>query len=452
MSQVQRLIPAAVFAALLLILSAASVAWGFGELSQKPGAAGCFSEDGSASGCQKGEALGGAAGVAVSPDGRNVYVTGFNSGSVAIFDRDPASGALSQKPAKAGCVSEDGSEGKCEDGKGLSGATGVAVSADGKSVYVAGAESDAVAVFARDPAGGGLAQLDGKAGCVSEDGSEEKCEDGKALDAPGGIGVSPDGRSVYVASSGSSGVASLDRDPASGALTQRLGGEEGCITDDGSQGTCRDGKGLSVAFGLAVSPDGQNVYVASIATAVAILDRDSEGKLSQSGAATGCISSDGSAGACQPARLIDRPIGVAVSPDGKDVYVAGIDPGGVTLAAAASSRSGAVSIFDRGADGTLAQRPGAAGCIAEGNALQSCQRGSGLSGADNVAVSPDNESVYVVASLPDQGGPPAGPPAADGGSVAVFDRDPRAGPSPRGPARPVASPMTGPTAARGVEP
>jgi DNA-binding beta-propeller fold protein YncE len=41
--------------------------------------------------------------------------------------------------------------GRCADGTGLIGATGVTVSPDGQNAYVASFDSDAVAVFDREP-------------------------------------------------------------------------------------------------------------------------------------------------------------------------------------------------------------------------------------------------------------------------------------------------------------
>ena len=83
----------------------------------------------------------------MSPDGQSVYVVSQSSGAAAVFERDPATGALAQKPGTAGCVSDDGTGGACQDGRELDDARGVAASEDGKSVYVASFESDAVAVF-----------------------------------------------------------------------------------------------------------------------------------------------------------------------------------------------------------------------------------------------------------------------------------------------------------------
>ena len=88
-----------------LSLGLTAVAWALGELSQKPGTAGCVSETGTGGACQNGKALEDALGVAASPDGKSVYVASFASDAVAVFDRDPGTGALSQKPGTAGCVS-----------------------------------------------------------------------------------------------------------------------------------------------------------------------------------------------------------------------------------------------------------------------------------------------------------------------------------------------------------
>ena len=86
--------------------------------------------------------------VAVSADGKNVYVTSANA--VVRFDRKQKSGVITEPAGSAGCVSEDGS-GPCTDGRGLSNAYVGAVSGDGKSVYVASLASDAVARFNRAP-------------------------------------------------------------------------------------------------------------------------------------------------------------------------------------------------------------------------------------------------------------------------------------------------------------
>ena len=72
----------------------------------------------------------------MSPDGRSAYVASFFSSAVDVFDRDTATGALVQKAGAAGCIADTPTAG-CTDGRSLAGPRGVAVSPDGLSVYVA---------------------------------------------------------------------------------------------------------------------------------------------------------------------------------------------------------------------------------------------------------------------------------------------------------------------------
>src|SRR5919199_1550490 len=114
-----------------------------------------------------------------------------------------AAGALTQPRGKAGCVSADGSH-RCANGHGLAdGVDAVAVSPDNKSVYAT--SHTAVARFKRNRHTGAIPQPAGKGGCVSEDGSG-RCADGHALSGVAWVAVSPDGRSVYAASTISNAI------------------------------------------------------------------------------------------------------------------------------------------------------------------------------------------------------------------------------------------------------
>ncbi len=393
---------AALIAIGAFLLLPAGVAWALGELSQKPGTAGCVSETGTGGACQNGRALQAAFGVVASPDGKSLYVASSSSDAVAVFDRDPVSGALTQKGGTAACVSEDGTGGLCQNGTALDGASGAAVSPDGKSVYVASEDSGAAAIFDRDPATGALSQKPGTAGCVSDDGMGGLCQNGAALDFANNLSVSPDGKSVYAVSRVSHAVAVFDRNPATGALSQKPG-SAGCVSEDGTGGLCQNGTALLNPFGVTVSPDGKSLYTASQdSDAVAIFDRDpATGAVTQKPGAAGCVSEDGTGGVCQDGTALDGAVGVAASPDGQSVY-------------SASGFSGAVAIFDRDPNtGALTQKPGTAGCISDDGSGGFCENGTALDGAVGVAASPDGQSVYSASGFSD--------------AVAIFDREPNTG-------------------------
>src|SRR3954462_15950311 len=80
--------------------ASASVPGGFGQL---PGPTGCVSEGG-AGACTRGRGFGTNVRIAISPDGRNAYLTTFfSSDTLLVSDRDPRTAALTQKPGQDGC-------------------------------------------------------------------------------------------------------------------------------------------------------------------------------------------------------------------------------------------------------------------------------------------------------------------------------------------------------------
>jgi hypothetical protein len=207
--------------------------------------ASCWSQ-GKAPGCRHGRGIGNAETIAASRDGRSIYV-GSGLSSVAILRRS-SSGALTQPRGQGACVEEPSSQNissvrrdGCAQVRGLATySNAAAVSPDGRSVYVASgggpdsvAEQGGVASFQRDSATGALHQLDGSGGCLTDDG-RDGCATARGIVGADAVAVSADGRSVFVASVGPSGsqaagaVASFERNPQTGALTQPAG-PAGCL-------------------------------------------------------------------------------------------------------------------------------------------------------------------------------------------------------------------------------
>jgi DNA-binding beta-propeller fold protein YncE len=118
-----------------------------GQLTQLTGTSACVINV-LAVGCSLGRVLSGPEGLAVSPDGANVYVTAFTSGALDVFNRNADSGAVTQKPRAPGCLIGSAAPG-CLLGRGLRGASSVAVSPDGRNVYSAAFTSDSIGIFRR---------------------------------------------------------------------------------------------------------------------------------------------------------------------------------------------------------------------------------------------------------------------------------------------------------------
>ncbi len=350
-----------------------------GHLTQSPGTAGCIASQG-AGGCATGIGLEGPNSVAVSPDGRNVYATSLNSNAIDVFARNPSTGALTQA-SSGGCIADVPTSG-CAGGRALYGPDVVVVSPDGRNVYVGAFKGSAIAVFTRNPATGALAQPSGTSGCISY-APLAACAPGVALAAPEGMAISPDGDDVYVAAALSSALDTFTRNPSTGALTQAAGGA-GCIVETPLAG-CSTGTQLGGADAVAVSPDNRDVYVTSVlSNSVTSFTRTpSTGQLAQQAGTSACMIYVLAVG-CSLGQALNAPEGLAISPDDTNVYVTAF-------------ASGAIDVLDRGAEsGALMQKPRRPGCLAAG-IPQSCLLGRGLLGASSIAVSPDGRYVYSAA-------------------------------------------------------
>jgi DNA-binding beta-propeller fold protein YncE len=288
-----------------------------GVLTQLAGTKGCISEDIGGGICAPGVATRVPTSIAVSRDGKNVYVTS-RTDAVTVFAREATSGVLTQLPEPQGCISQSGNDGHCTKGRALDGAASVVVSRDGRFAYVGSEISEGIAVFARNAETGALTQLPGEAGCISDEPAEEGCSEGFGLGGPGALALSPNGRSLYVASPVSNEVAVLARDATTGVLAHVE-----CLTQGGSA-ACDAVFPLRQPYALTVSPDNGQVYVtARDSNAINVFRRHRKsGTLTQLAGLEGCISDDGSEGLCVDGRALDDPRSVTVSKDGKFVYVA----------------------------------------------------------------------------------------------------------------------------------
>jgi fibronectin-binding autotransporter adhesin len=383
------LLPTLVITALAGLLAPACGAVGApGTLAQLPGARGCLvGASKRPPGCGAARALlgpgpfMGSRAIAVSPDGRNVYVASSRSDAIAIFSRNPGTGALRQTPGTGGCIALKGAGG-CAAAVGLDGPNSVAVSADGRNVYATSRASNAIAVFARNHATGALRQLAGAAGCVSGL-SAPGCASGRALIGPDVVVLSPDGRNVYVGSFFGNAVAVFDRGPG-GTLAQPAG-NGGCIAEGGSGG-CAAGIALGAPEGMAISRDGSSLYVASaLSSALVVLARNaSTGALVQASDGSGCIV-DVPLNGCAAGVQLSGANAVAVSPAGRgDVYVTSLFSDSVTSFARSSSTGG------------LAQLPGTSACLVYLRAV-GCSFGRALVAPEGLAVSPDGANAYAAA-------------------------------------------------------
>lgn len=388
-----------------------------GALTAKPGVEGCWQNTGAGGTCQV-LGLTKPSGIAISPDGKNLYVSDFHTGTILTFDIASGTGLLTKKPEAEGCMVVNGNGVSCANSPASSLAFHLMVSPDGKNLYAQSQQGGgAITTYKRDPNTGVLTvPVPSDGVCVSNDGSEgggfpsTTCIDGRGLAVPEAIGISPDGKNLYVGSR-ERAVTVFDRDPVTGLLTQKPG-VAGCWLATGApaQSECQTGvfiDGGGGRFGLDVAPDGKGVYVATNDSLAVFTRNTGNGELSQPSGEGGCISSLGPP--CFPAGPnMASPQDASVSPDGLQVYVA----------TAANNNTG-VAIFDRDtAAGVLTQKLGKEGC--HNKSGTGCTAARALP-ASTVLTSPDGKNVYA---------------NSGGGAIAIFDRElppaPDPGPAPGG--------------------
>ena len=211
-------------------------------------------------------------GVAVSPDGTNVYVASLGGATVATFARSSL-GSLTSR----GCIQDSHVNSQCNGNQtpGLLGADGVAISADGLSVYAAAHASNTVVQFGRG-ADGTLTPTR----CFQTAGPDCNAMGGNApaLFGASGLAVSADGENVYVAAAIASAVVEFLR--ATGAprvvtgsassITQTAASLNATVNPQGENTAYQFEYGPTAGYGATVPIPGAGIAAAHIAQPAAI--------------------------------------------------------------------------------------------------------------------------------------------------------------------------------------
>jgi DNA-binding beta-propeller fold protein YncE len=224
---------------------------------------GCVSQlaEGGNAGCVTTGVTGllGVTGLAVSPGGERLYAVSYSGNALVTFKRNTTTGMLEYQSCESG--SSGAKLCAVTSAGGLSSAQNVVVSPDGSRIYVVSLDGG-LATFA--PAASGTMEV----GCLSASGAEPACTPAGAS-LSGGIDLvldpaaAPGAGALYTTSFFTDAVNAFSIDPTSG-LPVPLSGADACVQASGSSAGCAvTSHGLNEAAGIATSPDGQNIYVAS---------------------------------------------------------------------------------------------------------------------------------------------------------------------------------------------
>jgi 6-phosphogluconolactonase (cycloisomerase 2 family) len=317
--------------------------------------------------------------VALSPDGSNVYATGWQpDDSVAVFARDPQTGELSFVEAEFDGVNDPGDPGGTVDS--LFRPEGLAVAPDGDSVYAVTSADDSVVAFDRDPATGELSYVETEVDGVNDGGDPGGTVDG--LLSGSRLAVAPDGEGLYVSTDGDDSLVAFSRDPTTSELSFVEFEDDG-VDDAGDPGPTVNG--LNGAEGVAVAPSDEVVYVAGRSdNAVAVFERDTATEeVSFVEAEVNGVDDAGDIG--DTVTGLSFPYGIAVSPDGLSLYAAG-----------SSSNSLATFRYNAGT-GELAFVESETDAVDDGSDAGGVV--DGLASPRALTVSADGDHVYVASFL-----------------------------------------------------
>lgn len=189
--------------------------------------------------------LAGARALALSPDGRHLYVAGEFANAIAVFRRehDPQSTAYGRLQFLGLVQNAVGGV------DGIGAVVALGVSPDGRHLYAVGQAASSIAVFARNPNPGsaGFGQLSYLTRYLNGQGGLT------GLAQPVDVRLDAAGGQVFVLAAGSGSLTRFTRNPDSGALSLAASAREGVEGAQGLVGSRR----------LRLSPDGLHAYVAA---------------------------------------------------------------------------------------------------------------------------------------------------------------------------------------------
>jgi len=303
--------------------------------------------------------LAGANAVALSNDGNHLYATGFSDNAIAAFSRDPNTGALTFISAITN--SDLG-------GNGLQGPSAVAISPDDKHVYLASSTDSAIVAFTRAPSTGQLTLTE-----IQQNG-------GNGIDGLSGataIAISSDGLHLYVTGNRDNAIAVFQREVNTGTLTFLQKQQDGLNNVDGLQG----------ATDITLSQDNRFLYVTGNKdNAVAVFSTSPQLTFV-------AAYKNGDQPDDKPAISgLTGASGLSLSPDNNHLYVAGnID--NTVVAFSRDTGTGELTHLETHKQGL--------------NGISS------LSGAKEIAINPDGNTLYVA--------------SFSSNAIAIFTRDPSTG-------------------------
>jgi 6-phosphogluconolactonase (cycloisomerase 2 family) len=262
------------------------------------------------------------------------------------------------------------------------------VSPDGKSVYVATEASDAVVILKLNRHTGALTPK----GCVEDNdsGLGVCAKSANGLNGVTSTAVSPNGKSLYAVSEGDDAVVRFKRNRHTGALTPKDCIDDNDFGTDPDQGEDTCGRSVNGLYGLsavAVSPDGRSVYAGSeFDSAVVRFKRNTDTGRLK---AAGCIDDNDVADdtCADTTNGLESLETLVLTRDGKSLY-------------ADSVGDGAIVRFNRD---TTTGALKAKGCVSDNDETgDNCAlKVNGLGTPALLAVSRDGKSLYATAEEDD---------------------------------------------------